>query len=109
MYLVLAIAAGIGMIAMIALFATSMFSGDIFEIESVLTMIMWIMVYMFGFIIMMVLAIVFFLKYSVSKSAHQVSGTLKKNCASCGALMEVTEMSCPRCFSLQPMDRRGRR
>ena len=109
MYLVLALAAGVGMIAMIALFVSTMISGDMFATDSILSIMLSIMVYMIGFIVMMILLVVFFMKYTVSKSGHQVTGTPKKNCASCGALMDVTDMSCPRCFSLQPMDRRGRR
>ena len=58
--------------------------------------------------LLMFMMVMFLLKYIVSKKISQSAHPMKA-CVSCGQAMEITEMSCPRCFALQPIDNHGKR
>ena len=107
-YLILAIACVIGIFISFGAFAVSMFSSEFYTELDVYGMIFTIFLYIGMASLFMLLAVIFFIKYNRAKHPPVIIST--KQCASCGTTMGAMEMSCPRCFSLQPPDgTRGRR
>jgi hypothetical protein len=103
-YLVLAIASIIGAVAMFALFIMKMTSEEFLNPDgSVFIMILSILAYIGLASMFMLLSALFFIKYYRAKNG---AGTVfkTKKCVSCGTEMDIMEMSCPRCFTLQPPD-----
>ncbi|MDR0791151.1 MAG: hypothetical protein LBE47_01260, partial [Methanomassiliicoccaceae archaeon] len=100
-YLVIIIAAAIGLVAVFGLFIYTMvtlsFGGDVFS------MILRIFLFIALLLVMIFLVVIFSLKFMRSKS-HGGSVARTKDCGACGQTMAATEFSCPRCFTLQTED-----
>ena len=105
-YLVLAALGAFGMAAAFALFIYSMVAGDIFGTESLTDIILNILMFLGILMLSMAVMVVCLIKYLKNKDGVNVVPT--KRCPSCGTEMGVTEMSCPRCFTLQPADEKHR-
>jgi uncharacterized BrkB/YihY/UPF0761 family membrane protein len=103
-YLILGAAAVIGAIAAFGFFIYTMMSGDIFEEEfSPFNMVLRTFLLIGVSFILMFLAIFFFARSTTAQNEYNNRSQMKK-CISCGAVIGVTEMSCPRCFVLQPVE-----
>ncbi|MDR2866914.1 MAG: DUF4407 domain-containing protein [Methanomassiliicoccaceae archaeon] len=59
---------------------------------------------MFGIFFALIVAI-FIMNFiaSAGKANSTSSASRTKKCAACGALIDVTEHSCPKCYSIQPI------
>ena len=105
-YLVLAVAAFIGMFVALLIFIMRMINLGNVPDDDILTYIFTtLIVFMLLSMAMISLMIFCLIKYSAKKrSAYD--RVLTKRCVSCGTELGFNEMSCPRCFVLQPPDRR---
>ncbi|MCL2785989.1 MAG: hypothetical protein FWD81_02050 [Methanomassiliicoccaceae archaeon] len=102
-YLIVAAVGCVGMILAMVLLIHTLTSGDLFEMDvSDILLNIFIVI---GIMIVSMLLLVFSM-ISYTRRRMTVGYTPTKRCQSCGAEMNVTEMSCPRCFSLQPTDKR---
>ena len=104
-YLALTVIGAVGMFASFVLFIVMMATGDIFYYESVFIIILTIFGYLGAvcfFILLMVFGIV---KFSVAQQVAAQKRPLTKKCVSCGHEIGYTDMSCSRCFTLQPPTR----
>jgi len=106
MYLLLAAASFAGIFAAFILLVLALVS-DPFGVETeVFDILLTIFLY-FGLIgIMTGAAVYFMIKYAKAKNG-QTFRPLTKRCVSCGHEMGITELSCPRCFILQPPEDRS--
>ncbi|MDR0334482.1 MAG: hypothetical protein LBH69_01160 [Methanomassiliicoccaceae archaeon] len=101
-YLALAIASIVAMVIVFGAFIVTLVSGDIFYGEVTVASILITIFLFLGLILLCVFLFVFFLmKYAKSKG-NTAYVELTKKCISCGTTIGVTELSCPRCFTLQP-------
>ena len=101
-YLVLSILCGMGIFVAFGVFAYSMATSDPFGDENpVLSIMFGVLLYIGTAGLMMFLMAFFFTRYSRAKG-QRPSGVPVKVCVSCGAAIDAMEMSCPRCFALQP-------
>jgi len=101
-YLVLAAASIIGMVAAFIFFVIALASDELYSKDpSVLDILLPIFLYL-GLVMLFVFLLVYSLiKYDKSKR-HTQYEELTKKCISCGTTIGLTELSCPRCFTLQP-------
>ncbi|MCL2143170.1 MAG: hypothetical protein FWH44_04580 [Methanomassiliicoccaceae archaeon] len=108
-YLALSILCGIGIFAAFGVFAYNMTTSDPFgDDSSAFGIVLSVLLYLVTAGVMMFLMAFFFIRYSRTKGQRS-SGVPTKICVSCGAEIDAMEMSCPRCFTLQPADGRGKR
>jgi len=101
MYLVLAIACCLGAVLAFGLFISYMITGDFLDDFSVTGLITRIFIFLGLATVFMTLALIFFIKSSARGSS--IRNVPTKTCPSCGQTMDTKEMSCPRCFTLQPV------
>jgi hypothetical protein len=99
---VLAVFALFGVIGAFSFFIYSMVTGDIFATDSVFGIMLNIFLFL-GIMLLSLIVMAFCLIRYVGRKGS-VNTILTKRCPSCGTEMGVTEMSYPRCFTLQPAD-----
>ena len=101
-YLVLAAASVIGMIAAFVFFIITIASDKFYSDDpSVFGILLTIFMYL-GLVMLFVLLLIYSLfKYDKSKR-HSAYEELTKKCISCGTTLGLTELTCHRCFTLQP-------
>ena len=106
-YLMLAIFALFGIIGAFSFFIYSLAVDDMFATDSVFDIMLNISLFLGVLLLSLVVMVFCLIRYMSRKGSVNVIPT--KRCTSCGTEMGVTEMSCPRCFTLQPADERYRR
>jgi len=101
-YLILFAASIVALVASFIAFIIMIVSGDLFAYDaSVADIMITIFVYLGVVMLCMLLMLYSLIKYGKSKS-HSAQQDLTTKCISCGATIGITELSCPRCFTLQP-------
>jgi len=105
-YLLLAVAAAIGLVITFGIFVNSKISGSFFEETTVSGILLTIGIFVIGITVLMPLMALSLMKYLSSRNAP-VRAPPTKKCPSCGTEMDEKEMSCPRCFTLQPVGGHG--
>ena len=107
-YLLLTILSFICMIAVFVLFVIEMATGDTMgENASTFGILITVLLYM-GAIGLLAMMMAFSLIRYFSWNAHYAGRVMTKKCTACGTEMPITELSCPRCFVLQPADGNSR-
>ena len=100
-YLMLAVICLIGAVIVFGFFILFMIDGSFLDDLSVTGLLLEIFMYLGLSMMFLVSASVFFMIYLRKGVAeHNVP---MKTCPSCGQTMDIKEMSCPRCFTLQPV------
>ena len=102
-YAVIGILCIIGVFVSFGYFAYRMMSDDFLDDFSVTGIILNILLYIGSACFFMFMAALSISRYLRSKDTSDPD-RLTKTCPSCGHVMAITEMSCPRCYTLLPTD-----
>jgi formate hydrogenlyase subunit 3/multisubunit Na+/H+ antiporter MnhD subunit len=106
-YLILAILSFIGIFVAIGMFSIWMMDGSFLDDDlSMSALMLRIFLYVGALGAMLFLTSFFFIKYAKAQAGRTNPYPVKK-CTSCGAELGITELSCPRCFTLQPPEDRN--
>ena len=105
-YLIMAIASFILLMAVVGYFVFTMITEDIF-LGDVMDIMMTIFLFLGMLFVSIVLMVVFMIKFMSTGTQSTVKQNTKR-CVSCGTQMGIYDVSCPRCFSIQPNDGRKR-
>jgi hypothetical protein len=101
-YLILAIISFIGVVAAFIFFIATIASDGFYSGDSTVSDIMITIFTYLGLVMLFVFLGVFFLIKYAKANNYSAQSELTKKCISCGTVIGITEMSCPRCFTLQP-------
>jgi hypothetical protein len=102
-YLILAIFSVIGLFAAAGLFIYRMVTSELTEVSELL---MTIGLYVGSVVTFMLLIAYFMIKFVGSMASSSVIANTKR-CVSCGMMISITDLSCPRCFAIQPPEDHG--
>jgi hypothetical protein len=101
---ILAAAAGTAAVAVFIIFIYRMATGDIFGYDAAVSdILLEIFIFMGLSGLLFFLMILFIIKYTVAKN-YRDDRPFVKRCVSCGTEIGITDMSCHRCFVLQPAE-----
>jgi len=100
-YLVLLAVSIIGMVAAFIFFIITLASDKFYSDPSVSDILITIFMFVGLIMVFVILMVYSLIKYS-SAGTHSARPDLTKQCISCGTTIGITELTCPRCFTLQP-------
>jgi len=101
-YMILFAASIVALVAVFIYFIVTLASGSLFMSDVTVAKILITIFAFLGLIMLCVCLMIYSLiKYARSKDTS-VQQELMTKCISCGATIGITELSCPRCFTLQP-------